>query len=217
MLLYIFYGEYKPKNKKKPSSVLRGLHKKLTESRSRFPKHVEECFEDVIDYLDSNPDCKDLLCDMGKDDAPDEYLALVEKGLRKYSKYVFAMGAGCMKSRESWQAVQPWRKIEAYIALARYVYGRGCYKQWDCFSWEDYEERQNLRRTFLSRHLPLSNGTLTHTVFKQFLDDPPAWDAKRVNKKKKFVPKRQSSASGNDPRSDELLVFDVETGMLIPL
>lgn len=149
-----------------------------------------------------------------------EYLALVEKGLRNYTKYVFAMGGNSLKSRETWRKVQPWRKREAYIALVRHVRGRPSYHQWDNFLWSDYLERQKAARTFELRHLPLSNAR-DDNYFEHFLSDPPHWNEKEVNSKKKkksSVSSAASSSNGTGTKTPNvIMVFDVETGELVPL
>ncbi len=213
----MFYGGFvRKKGKGKPTPVMRGLHKQISEGRHRFKKHVHVCFEELFSYFDADPDREDWLCDGGVDEVPNEYLALVEKGFRAYHPHVFAMGQSCMTSREAWQSVHPWRKREAYIAMARHVLKRGNYRQWDCFSWADYQERQLMARTFTMRHLPLSNGEKLHDRFVGYLEDPKSWD-ESAKKTKRFVPKREVGGGADEPRCENVMVFDVEKQMLVPL
>ena len=131
---------------------MKALHKQIMEGRHRFKKHVEKCFSDLLDYIESNPTRIDWLTDLGAEDVSDEYLSLVEKGFRAYAPHIFAMGLNVLKTRATWEKVAKWRKREAYISMARYVLQRDNYRQWNCFSWADFQEREMMTRTFEVRH-----------------------------------------------------------------
>ena len=101
-----------------------------------------------------------FLNDNGDGSPPVEYLMLVEDGLRASSEDIYVMGTKPLRSPEHWgKNVDTWRKIESYIALARFLLGCSQeYKQWDCFRFEDYVQRMSLTKTFDTRHYPLSDG-----------------------------------------------------------
>ena len=160
----------------------------------RFAKHVARCFAKFIKHLADNKEDRQFLGDNGKGDPSIKYLTLVELGLRNFTQYPFAMGGCALKTRESWAAVQPWRKREAYISLVCHERGHNSYRQWDNFSWEDFLERAQLARTFNTRHLPLSDGT-DDDFFEEHLPDPREWNepppkrSKTVTKKTVAVQK----------------------------
>ena len=123
-----------------------------------------------------------------------------------------------MKSRKAWHGVTKWRKREAYIAMARFVLQRENYQQWDCFNWQDFEERELMSRTFTVRHWPLTSGDKQHDRFDGYIKDPKSWDTKAKGKKaKKFVPTRVIGARNDEPQCDSVMVWDMEKQMLVPL
>ena len=108
-------------------------------------------------------------------------------------------------------------KREAYIAMARFVLQRDNYQQWDCFKWQDFEEREVLSRTFTVRHWPLTSGEKHHR-FDGYIKDPTAWDSKAKGKMaKKSVPTRAIGAPHDEPQCDSVMVWDMERQMLVPL
>ena len=115
--------------------------------------------------------------------------------------------------------MQPWRKREAYIAVVRHYRKRKNYRQWDCFAFDDYRERAELAKTFVVRHLPLSNA-LDDDFFQGYLVDPKEWsapaDEPQVSKKKKKSVPRKGKLTPTSA-SDRVMVFDVEKGELVPL
>ncbi len=222
LLLYVFYGSFyrvtKGKASGRPAPVFRALHKQIIQGRHRFKKHVETCFEDLLTYFDDDLDRVDYLCDAGVNEVPNEYLALVEKGFRAFHIHIFAMRQSVMKSRKAWHGVAKWRKREAYIVMARFVLQRENYNQWDCFKWQDFEERELMSRTFTVRHWPLTNGDKQHDRFDGYIKDPKSWDMKAKGKKaKKFVPTRAIGARNDEPQCDSVMVWDMEKHMLVPL
>lgn len=156
VLLYICYGTYIDKKKSFP--IIRCLHYKTIQGRSRFGKYVPQHFKDFLKAFDKHPEWKVFFDDLGKGDAPIDYLVFIEKGFRSFGSDIHAMGSRAMESKVRWFAVARWRKREAYIALIRYIREHHQYPQWDCYKLETYAERQSLHRTFVVRHLPLSNG-----------------------------------------------------------
>ena len=159
-----------------------------------------------------------------------KYLAAIEEGLRNYGNDIHAMGTAALVSRANWGfKVEQWRKREGYIALIRKVWARDDYKQWDCFLFQDYRERQLLACTFTARHLPLSDGKKGH--FHGLLTDPPSWNRKPPavsskmelpKKMKKKTKKKKSDASATASSSTQQdakpipMIFDVEKGQLMP-
>jgi len=102
----------------------------------------------------------------------------------------------------------------------RYLRKRTNYRQWDNFSWGDYIERMKAARTFIVRHLPLSDGT-DDDFFEDYLPDPKEWNEPEPE----VVPTKQKSNQRvlvKNPTteagpSDTIMVFDIETGELVPL
>ncbi len=95
------------------------------------------------------------------------------------------------------------------------MFKRNNYRQWDCFAWDDYKERQLLARTFNRRHLPLTTGDARPDLFQD--QDPDRWDAEPQPGEPKFVPKRKTGARADEPQSDAIMVFDVDQQKLFPL
>ena len=174
--------------------VMRCLHQKLTSNTHRFGKYVHIHFKEFKVSFDGTPSWKQFLMDGGKPTAPLGYLLLIEKGLRSFGKDIHAMGCGALGSAEKWKSVAVWRKREAYIALVRYLLERPSYQQWDCFKWEDYVEREKCNKTFLVRHLPLSDGDEKH--FHGNLPNPRSWnDGQPQPKKQRRSRAKMSSAA----------------------
>ena len=94
---------------------------KCSEGRHRFAGHVEECFGPFLDWLKANPEMEEFLDDKGRGEPPEQYLALVERGLRAFAKfnYIFAMGSGALSSRKAWREVDPWRKRDRDGTLSK--------------------------------------------------------------------------------------------------
>jgi hypothetical protein len=171
ILLYMFYGTYWLRGKQ--VDIIKCLHYKIIAGRHRFGKFVTKHFAAFLEAYDKNVDeWEKYLTDCGKGgNAPKEYCLLVEVGLRSFGRDMHAMGTLALRSKDNWAAVQTWRKREAYIALVRHIRGHTGYAQYDCYHWRDYVERQRANKTFLARHLPLSNGD----NFGGDLPDPPEW------------------------------------------
>ena len=87
------------------------------------------------------------------------------------------------------------------------------YSQWDNFLFADYINRATLVKTFLVRHLPLSdgrdevnfNGSMTFDWKKHAYSKPT-----RV--KKEPNPKAEPKSSGTPS-----MIFDVELGCMVPM
>ena len=150
-----------------------------------------------------------------------DYLIAFEEGLRKYSADIYALGTNPLRSRKYWAQVPLWRKREAYIALARSLLGRSPdYKQWDCFRFADYQDRQALAKTYVIRHHPLSDGNDEDNFKGEFCFDwdqhhyspnvrrPSASTAVKVEPKMR---KRDGAAKDNIT-----MIYDVEKGCLVP-
>ena len=170
--------------------VIRVLHRKIVAGRHRFGKYVTHHFAELL--ASATLTWREFLLDGGKGKAPDEYLRLVEVGLRSFGSDIHAMGSKAMASQAKWAAVSVWRKREAYIALCRHVLGRTGYPQWDCFSFRDFTERQMAADTFYKRHLPLSDGV--HD-FGGKLPAPASWSVSEPPKKRR---RRTTAGSSND-------------------
>ena len=219
VLLYVFYGEYTDKSKEYP--VMRCLHYKTIQGRHRFGKYVQNHFAKFIEACNEHPEWSVFFDDLGKGDAPIEYLVLVEQGLRSFGSDIHAMGSRAMESQERWFVVAVWRKREAYIACIRFIRGHTTYPQWDCYKLEDYSERQALNTTFLARHFPLSNGT--DNRLNDHVDDPRCWSTsartektttvKRVKKEPQVKPYAAAAIAAATARPQ---IWDVEKGCFVP-
>lgn len=160
---------------------------------------------------------KPFIDDKGEGDPPVEYLAAFEEGLREYGHNVHSLGTRPFRSRTYWgKNVDKWRKREAYIALGRAVLGYSAgYKQWDNFSFQDYVSRAVMSKTFLKRHLPLSDGQ-DEIHFKGKLTFP--W-SKYEDKKKKTRVKQEETAVSSSTSSTGVvpsMIFDIELGCMVP-
>ena len=186
--------------------------------------NVQNHFSTMIDLVQKNK-LQNLLTDKGLSKAPLEYLAAVEEGLRAYGKNKYAMGSRAMVSRVRWMGVETWRKREAYIAAVRFILKKPAYKQWNCFRWEDYQDRNVMSKTFAARHESLSYDP--QAEFEPHLKDPPEWDVteSNPNKKRKTVKrktvkrKKARSETANEPSetiTQPLQRFDEKTGRLVP-
>ena len=138
--------------------------------------------------------------------------------MRKYSYSIHILGSRPFRSRQHWgKNVSLWRKREAYIALVRYLLGiRPDYNQWDCFIFGDYIMRQRLHKTFVSRHLPLSNGN-DELNFQNKFKFPWGKYTSDVPRKVKHEGKVSVKSQKSVPCSDAPMIYDVELGCLIPL
>ena len=153
--------------------MIRCLQQKINANTHRFGKYAHVHFKDFKVAVDADPSWKQFLMDGGEGQPPLKYLALVEKGLRSFGPDVHAMGSGAFKSASRWKNVHLWRKREAYVALVRFILQRPSYQQWDCYKWQDYTERKRCNKTFVERHLALSDGDDSH--FRGIIKNPDHW------------------------------------------
>ena len=153
-----------------------------------------------------------------------DYLIAIEKGLRNYAVDVHTMGTHALRSPKYWGSVDKWRKREAYIALVRFLLGCPAdYKQWDCFSFEDYTQRQTLSRTFDVRHFHLSDGNdkkhfegWDFDWSKHHYSPRKRGPTHRANVKKE-QPVNQPSKKSSTEHAKVPMIFDVELGCLVPM
>ena len=164
VLLFIFYGTFTWTYKKKSVShtsekpVLFWLQKRVSQGRSRFVQKADRYFEKFMRLVKQHK-WEHFLRDYGVGNPPVEYLAAVEEGLRAFTQDIHTMGTHVLRSPDVWKGVSKWRKREAFIAVMRILCGfHSYYKQWDCFSFEDYVFRQEMSQVFDMRHYPLSDG-----------------------------------------------------------
>ena len=188
---------------------------------------VLKCFAKFIKLFRKNKtQWTPFLTDLGADNPPLQYNIEMEDGLRNYCDDVHAMGTNPLRSRLHWGTkVDKWRKKEAGIAVGRVLldYSPG-YRQWDCFSIEDYMIRCKLAKTFEVRHLPLSDGRDEVNFSGKYKFDwaKHAWSPKkrRSTSYVKPEPKRVKSTPRGDGGSDggkAPMIFDVELGCFVPL
>ena len=191
----------------------------MRNGRSRLARGVQKNFSTLLSLFANDPSLRDFLEDNGDGNAPMDYLIAVEKGLRAYADDIHAMGTKPLRSPYYWgNRVELWRKREAYIALCRHVAGKPpAYPQWDCFLFGDYAQRQRAGKTFVKRHLPLSNGEDEINFNGEYDFD---WESeeysppKRVKLEKQTRPKVVHSAA---QASAGVMVFDVEKGCMVPM
>ena len=205
--------------KKKPFVFF--LHKKMISGRARFVNRVSHNFANFIKLFQKHrSEYSGLLMDRGVPKAPLEYLIAFEEGLRNYSSDIHALGSHPLRSREHWGNIALWRKREAYIALGRFCLQRDPdYKQWDCFLFSDFQDRQTLAETYVRRHHPLSDGNDDVNFEGQMNFD---WDShvyvpakRRANTKVKGEPAVKKQKTADQPKSKPM-IYDVEKGCLVP-
>ena len=120
------------------------------------------------------PEYLDFLVDKGEGDAPWEYLAAVEEGLRQVGRDPRSMGRYAMNSEGNWhEASIQCKKTESYTAVVRKLLKAGNYLKYPVFRWSDYTLRRDCRVTFINRHLQYSNGT--SDALKEYLRVPSEW------------------------------------------
>ena len=221
VLLYLFYGTYKQGQKNFP--VIRCLHYMTIQGRHRFGKYVDKHFTKFIEGVERHPEWTSFFDDLGKGDAPIEYLVLVEEGLRSFGADIHAMGSRAMESQEHWFQVDVWRKREAYIAVIRLIRKHLQYPQWDCYKVKDYAERQALNNTFLKRHWPLSNGC--SNKLDGHLTDPPQWSDSTTPERENPPPKKRVkkepalkayAVAAVKAATAKPMIWDVENNCFVP-
>ena len=219
---YIFHGKFYVLCKKQiqgTKSFLSGLHFKLVNGRTRFQKNCLTRFEIFINHFEHNPHWPTFFADMGAGAAPVTYLAGIEQGLRNFIADPFTMGRDAMASQAKWAAVEPWRKREAHVTLIRQLLKRASYKKWHDFRFTDFVERNNLHRTFMARHLPLSDGDDTH--FGGVITNPPHWSEQPVpQQQRRRVSRKCGPKKPKTIKSEDVVVcapkrFDPLSGTLI--
>ena len=88
LALYCFYGKYYDSKQDKEYDIIRAIHLKLTNGRRRFTKGIQDAFHDFFKLLVDQPELQSFLEDGGVGTPPPEYMAAVERGLRKMGKMV---------------------------------------------------------------------------------------------------------------------------------
>ena len=129
LLLYIFYGKFNVMKSGKftgvQAPVVRAIHIMSTNPRRRLTeKLLNSSFVEFFDLMDKKPALRQLTHDKGEGEAPAQYLAAVETGLRRLGHNIHVMGTGAMLTKEKWNAVQNHRKREvSNVRIAgRHVY-----------------------------------------------------------------------------------------------
>ena len=221
------------------------FHKKLISGRSRFSKNIQVYFAKFIEaFKNSAGAWKTFLTDKGVGSPPMEYNILIEDGLRYVASCVcvvcvlyehflsrvrsscdcyLCMGISALKSREFWSRVKRFRKTERYIAVSRHCLQLSAdYKQWDCFSFADYQNRQALIKTFEKRHFPLSNGEDETNFGGEYNYEWNSESKPAIVKPDPDAPNpNPNPTSGvttvSDPNpTPPKMIFDVDLGELVP-
>lgn len=220
LLIYVCCGKGKFQDKYKDAIVI--LHKRLQNGFHRFgePETVAENWEEFFKLLDKHPSYVKYLDDRGEGDAPQRYLIVVEKCLRRVamnsslSKY--AMGRFAMSTYESWINTNYWFKREAYIAAVRVRKGLGPYRKYIGYDWQDHMMRIACSKTFLIRHKKYTDGEE-----KLNIPDPKCWSQpvsrrrrsnKSSNTSKNVDSSTSSEDSGGEQSDQESMVWDSDTG-----
>ena len=150
------------------SQVQTGMHRVSVESK------IKEWYQVLFKLLEDKPEYLDFLVDKGEGDAPWEYLAAVEEGLRQVGRDPRSMGRYAMNSEGNWhEASIQCKKTESYTAVVRKLLKAGNYLKYPVFRWSDYTLRRDCRVTFINRHLQYSNGT--SDALKEYLRVPSEW------------------------------------------
>ena len=199
--------------------VISALASNAPHAPDRFGKYAAVHFDKFIKAFKKHPEWEEYFDDLGKGDAPTEYLVLIEEGLRSFGSDMHAMGTKAMDTKERWIAVRIWRKREAYIACIRTIRKKFTYPQWDCYKLEVYAERQALHKTFVARHCGISNGTSNR--LDDHLADPKHWSSTDdVAAPPPFKrPKKEPAIKGGSPVvavHTKPMVWDVENNCFVP-
>ena len=229
ILMYIFHGKYefgrtiRDEKKYCDKPIIHALHFTLTAHRSRFVTGVETHFQTLFDLLDIHPDWENFVDDGGEGVAPRALLIAVEQAIRSYAlgptaKLTMGVGVNKVLNKKMYASILRWRKVECYITGIRFRRGRTSYRKWEDFDWVDFVERKALAKTFIKRHLPLSDG---EDHFGGELKDPPNWTTGRSVHSKE--PKKRSSSAvqvkvkpSDSHRDSAPMKFDPKTGSLVP-
>lgn len=172
VLVFMAHGYGVFKQKLQPCIPI--IHKKIQTGMHRLTAldKIEKHWSVFIHYVNKHPKSKELFKDKGSADAPAAYLRAVEVGLRTYAMHEStAMGKFAMDSLKEWTSVPRWKKVEAYIAVCRYILDLPEYLKYISYDWADYISRRHMRETFHARHLQYTDGSKT----LEGLRDPPAW------------------------------------------
>ena len=111
--------------------------------------------------------------------------------------------------------------LQGYIAAVHTFFKRPNLRKWKVFLWEDFLERQAVRRAFEKRHLPLSDGK-DHDEFKGMVNAPKIWSKEtptrpgRKNRRAQPLVENDTTQAmvGKDP---VVMVYDPDTNQLVPL
>jgi hypothetical protein len=172
VVIFLAYGFGVFKEKLQPCIPI--IHKKIQTGLHRLTAldKIQKHWTVLIKYVEKHPTSKELFDDKGSADAPAAYLRAVEVGLRTYAmQESAAMGKFAMDSLKEWTSVPRWKKVEAYIAVCRFILDLPEYLKYISYDWEDYISRRHMRATFHARHLQYTDGSKT----LEGLRDPPAW------------------------------------------
>ena len=222
ILQYLYHGMWSWATKDSKGNPVRRMkpiifffHRKMIGGRSRFAAKVEHMFRKFIKlYRANEKEWRPFLDDKGVGNPPMEFNVAVEEGIREYASDVHCMGTRALRSRSHWGSkVGRWRKREPFIALMRYLLGFSAgYAQWNNFLFTDYINRAKLSKTFLKRHLPLSDGKDEANFNGQLHFD---W-AKHAYKKPTRV-KKEPNPEPKSPSATPAMIFDVGLGYMVPM
>ena len=107
-----------------------------------------------------------------------------------------------------------WRKAEGYMSAIRLQAGKDEYQSWKRFSWSDFQERNQLRKTYYARHAPYSDGK-DHACFNGLVKIPRTWDVKRNEKvlpTRKKRPRIVMTVRKKPKESPKKRIYDLTTG-----
>ena len=183
----------------RPKDAIKIIHKRLQNGFHRFgePDRVRTNWSELFTLLRKEPSYVTYLDDQGEGDAPEIYLIVVEKCLRKValdstlSKY--AMGKFAMISYLEWINTPYWYKREAYIAFVRTFQGLPSYRKYIAYDWADKVSRRAMAKTFFVRHRQYTNGDRRLPI-----PDPRSWSQGLSRRRKPRVPAATNNSDDDD-------------------
>jgi len=215
LLVYVCCGKGKLLHKQKDAIVI--LHKRLQNGFHRFgeTETVHKNWSEFFKLLKKYPNYVKFLDDRGKGAAPERYLIVVEKCLRRVASNdtlaKYAMGKFAMRTYEQWINTKYWFKREAYIAAVRAFRGLPKYRKYISYDWKDYMMRTAVSKTFLSRHKKYTNGEE-----KLNIPDPKCWAEPLIRRRTKKTTVNTDSGSETEAETDDSntgsMVWDSDTG-----
>ena len=185
VLIYLYKGFAKAEDTSRGirrAPVIRVIHHACSTGTHAFAhEKMEIHFAALIAMCNKDKDLLKTFTDGGKGKTSTKYLAAVETGLRNFALHTSAMGRVAMNSAEAWKHTSISKKRDCYIAICRYIEGKGSLKPWNTFDWRDFVHLKKLHKTFKTRHWPVSKDEFWNNK-KSMVSTPKSWLESKVYK-----------------------------------